>query len=154
MGTSRGPELHPESLHKIHAIIKACFFALINRLLLRKHQSSMLHHLQDAIRSPELLHLRQEISGSIKPDPGLEPQEGHRPRGPRLEAPRFPAMKYSGPGPKDYPFSREKENSDKENLPYFRIWKSLTYSNRLRPSLRRLYKGNLNPKARARHFET
>uniref|UniRef100_M4F6Q2 Uncharacterized protein n=1 Tax=Brassica campestris TaxID=3711 RepID=M4F6Q2_BRACM len=46
------------------------------------------------------------------------------------------------------------KTSDKENLPYFRIWKSLTYFNRLRPALRRLYKGNLNPRARDRHFKT
>ncbi|KAF3504110.1 hypothetical protein F2Q69_00042165 [Brassica cretica] len=40
--------------------------------LFRKHQSSRLRHLQDAIISPELLHLRQKVSGSIAVDPGLE----------------------------------------------------------------------------------
>ncbi|KAF3534320.1 hypothetical protein DY000_02039532 [Brassica cretica] len=52
------------------------------------------------------------------------------------------------------PSSEKRKTSDKENLPYFRIWKSLTYSNRLRPALRILYKGNLNPRARDPHFET
>ena len=33
-------------------------------LLFGNHQSSRLCHLQDTVRSPELLHLRQEISGS------------------------------------------------------------------------------------------
>ncbi|KAF2546452.1 hypothetical protein F2Q70_00021556 [Brassica cretica] len=56
----------------IHASIKACFDASIQKLLIRKHQSSRLHRLQDAFRSPALLHLRQEISGSIAPDPGLD----------------------------------------------------------------------------------
>ncbi|KAF3598041.1 hypothetical protein DY000_02020701 [Brassica cretica] len=52
------------------------------------------------------------------------------------------------------PSSGKWKTSDKENLPYFRIWKSLTYSNRLRPALGRLYKGNPNPKTRDRHFKT
>ncbi|KAF2594752.1 hypothetical protein F2Q70_00043807 [Brassica cretica] len=34
--------------------------------------SSMLHRLQDAIRSLELPHLRKKTSGSIAPDPGLD----------------------------------------------------------------------------------
>ncbi|KAF3521410.1 hypothetical protein F2Q69_00047184 [Brassica cretica] len=73
----------------------------------------------------------------------------------RWNEPRFPSTKYSGSGPQDRPFPPGKwKTSDRENLPYFRIWKSLTYSNRLRPALGRLYKGNLNPKARDRHFET
>ncbi|KAF3587952.1 hypothetical protein F2Q69_00028860 [Brassica cretica] len=54
----------------IHASIKSCFDASIQKLLIRKHQSSRLHRLQDTFRSPALLHLRQEISGSIAPDPG------------------------------------------------------------------------------------
>ncbi|KAF2570876.1 hypothetical protein F2Q70_00002855 [Brassica cretica] len=58
------------------------------------------------------------------------------------------------PGSGSPPSSGKWKTSDKENLTYFRIWKSLTYSNRLRPALGRLYKGNLNPKARDRHFET
>ncbi|KAF3521406.1 hypothetical protein F2Q69_00047181 [Brassica cretica] len=50
--------------------------------------------------------------------------------------PRFPATKYSGSGPQDRPFPPGKwKTSDRENLPYFRIWRSLTYSNRLRPAL-------------------
>ncbi|KAF3530082.1 hypothetical protein DY000_02040906 [Brassica cretica] len=52
------------------------------------------------------------------------------------------------------PSPGKRKTSDKENLPYFRIWKSLTYSNQLRPALRRLYKGNLNPRARDGHSET
>ncbi|KAF3500544.1 hypothetical protein F2Q69_00042908 [Brassica cretica] len=52
------------------------------------------------------------------------------------------------------PSSGKWKTFDKENLPYFRIWKSLTYSNRLRPALGRLYKGNRNPKAKDRHFKT
>ncbi|KAF3500615.1 hypothetical protein F2Q69_00042046 [Brassica cretica] len=45
------------------------------------------------------------------------------------------------------------KTSDKDNLPYLRIWKSSTYSSRLRPALGRLYKANLNRKARDRHFK-
>ncbi|KAF2620424.1 hypothetical protein F2Q68_00039220 [Brassica cretica] len=76
------------------------------------------------------------------------------PRIPARRNPRFPAMEFSGSGPRIAPFPGKWKTSDKENLPYFRIWKSLTYSNRLRPALGRLYKGDLNPKARDRHFET
>ncbi|KAF3506953.1 hypothetical protein F2Q69_00006018 [Brassica cretica] len=65
---------------------------------------------------------------------------------------RYEVLRVRSPGPPPSPGKRKA--SDKENLPYFRIWKSLTYSNRLRPALRRLYKGNLNPKARDRHFKT
>ncbi|KAF3515681.1 hypothetical protein DY000_02059756 [Brassica cretica] len=97
----------------------------------------------------------------IPPDPrqstGLWIPAGRNPgsQDPRWNEPRFPATKYSGSGPQDRPFPPGKwKTSDRENLPYFRIWKSLTYSNRLRPALGRLYKGNLNPKARDRHFET
>ncbi|KAF2534792.1 hypothetical protein F2Q70_00029563 [Brassica cretica] len=60
--------------------------------------------------------------------------------GPRYEVLRVRSDRPPSPG--------KRKTSDKENLPYFRIWKSLTYSNRLRHDLRRLYKGNLNPKAR------
>ncbi|KAF3501005.1 hypothetical protein F2Q69_00042129 [Brassica cretica] len=75
---------------------------------------------------------------------------------------RIPAGKDPGsllrstPGlvPRTAPSPGKRKTYDKENLPYFRIWKSLTYSNRLRHVLRRLYKGNLNPKARDRHFKT
>ena len=52
---------------------RALFFsASTHKLLLRKHQRSRLHRLLDAIRSPELLRLWQEVSGSIAPGPGLE----------------------------------------------------------------------------------
>ncbi|KAF2579193.1 hypothetical protein F2Q68_00005032 [Brassica cretica] len=61
---------------------------------------------------------------------------------------------FPGPVPGSPPSSGKWKTSDKENLPYFRIWKSLTYSTRLRPALGRLYKGNLNPKAEDGHFET
>ncbi|KAF3531428.1 hypothetical protein DY000_02039521 [Brassica cretica] len=61
-------------------------------------------------------------------------------------------LRIRSPGPPPPPGKRKA--SVKENLPYFQIWKSLTYSNRLRPALRRLYKGNLNPKARDQHFKT
>ncbi|KAF3562123.1 hypothetical protein DY000_02014309 [Brassica cretica] len=66
--------------------------------------------------------------------------------------PRYEVLRVWSPGPPPSPGKRK--TYDKENLPYFQIWKSLTYSNRLRPVLRRLYKGNLNPKARDRHFKT
>ncbi|KAF3510159.1 hypothetical protein F2Q69_00006108 [Brassica cretica] len=52
------------------------------------------------------------------------------------------------------PSSRKRKTSDKENLAYFRIWKSSTRSNRLRPTSQQLYKGNLNSRARDRHFKT
>ncbi|KAF2546184.1 hypothetical protein F2Q70_00022305 [Brassica cretica] len=73
---------------------------------------------------------------------------------PAKRNPGSPLWSSPGPVPRPPPSPGERKTSDKENLPYFRIWKSLTYSNRLRPALRRLYKGNLNPRARDRHFET
>ncbi|KAF3595132.1 hypothetical protein DY000_02021698 [Brassica cretica] len=95
----------------------------------------------------------------------LRPQVGHRPLDPRWKGPRFSGSPLGGTpfpryevlrvlslGPPPSPGKRK--TSDKENLPYFRICKNLTYSNRLRLALRRLYKGNLNPKARGRHFKT
>ncbi|KAF3582369.1 hypothetical protein DY000_02031505 [Brassica cretica] len=66
--------------------------------------------------------------------------------------PRYEVFRVRSQGPSPSPGKRK--TSDMENLPYLRIWKSLTYSNRLRPALRRLYNGNLNPKARDQHFET
>ncbi|KAF3524670.1 hypothetical protein F2Q69_00048828 [Brassica cretica] len=66
--------------------------------------------------------------------------------------PKIPTRR--NPSPRMPPSSGKWKTSDKENLPYFRIWKSLTYSNRLRSALGRPYKGNLNPKTRDRHFET
>ncbi|KAF3565954.1 hypothetical protein DY000_02015625 [Brassica cretica] len=92
--------------------------------------------------------------------PGRTPAYGsplERTPVPRIPAKRNPGSpQWSFPGPvPGSPHSPGKwKTSDKENLPYFRIWKSLTYSNRLRPALGRLYKGNLNPKARDRHLET
>ncbi|KAH0922632.1 LOW QUALITY PROTEIN: hypothetical protein HID58_022650 [Brassica napus] len=161
-------------------------------LIFGNNQGSRLRRLQDAIKSPELLHLRQDIRSSrkIAPNPGV--LSGNR-SSPGL----FPEFddeieqqgatvgeKYSGieflqtpsrtpaarsplgdtPGPHytvfrirsqgPPPSSGKRKTSNKKSLPYFRIWKSLTYSNRLRPALRRLYKGNLNPRARDRHFKT
>ncbi|KAH0867438.1 hypothetical protein HID58_074460, partial [Brassica napus] len=88
----------------------------------------------------------------------LRPQAGHRPLDPRWKEPRFPGSQLEGtpvPCCGDRPPSSGKgKTSDKENLPYLRIWKSLTYSNRLKPALGRLYKGNPNPKAEDRHFKT
>ncbi|KAF3527252.1 hypothetical protein DY000_02040938 [Brassica cretica] len=55
--------------------------------------------------------------------------------------PRYDVFRIRSQGPP--PSSGKRKTSDKENLPYFRIWKSLTCSNRLRPTLRRLYKDNL-----------
>ncbi|KAF3500806.1 hypothetical protein F2Q69_00042517 [Brassica cretica] len=92
------------------------------------------------------------------------PQEGHRPLDLRWKESRFPGSPLEGtPVPHcgvfrvrshDRPPSSGKwKTSDKENLPYFRIWKSLTYSYRLGPALGRLYKGNPNPKTRDRHFK-
>ncbi|KAF2574660.1 hypothetical protein F2Q70_00004491 [Brassica cretica] len=70
------------------------------------------------------------------------------PRIPAGRNPGSPLRSTPGPVPRTAPSPREKwKTSDRENLTYFRIWKSLTYSNRLRPALGRLYKGNLNPKA-------
>ena len=37
-------------------------------------------------------------------------QAGHRPLDPRWKEPRFPAMEFSGPGPRIAPFLREMEN--------------------------------------------
>ncbi|KAF2590117.1 hypothetical protein F2Q70_00038572 [Brassica cretica] len=138
------------SPQKIHAKHQAYLYASMHKLLFGNNQSSRLYHLQDAIRSPELLHLRQEIGGSIAPDPGLDtglwvPARRH---------PGSPLRSTPGQVLGTAPFLRERKTSDKENLPYFRIWKSLTYSNRLSPALRRLYKENLNPRARDRHFKT
>ncbi|KAF3558389.1 hypothetical protein F2Q69_00014125 [Brassica cretica] len=77
------------------------------------------------------------------------------PRIPARRNPGSPLRSTPGPVPRTAPSPPGKwKTSDKENLPYFRIWKTLTCSNRLRPALGRLYKGNLNPKARDRHFET
>ncbi|KAF3513727.1 hypothetical protein F2Q69_00006762 [Brassica cretica] len=68
-------------------------------------------------------------------------------RGPCLEA-----LWIRSQGP---PLSSGKRKiSDMENLPYFRIWKSLTYSNRLRPTSRQQYKEGLNPRTGDRHFKT
>ncbi|KAF3529112.1 hypothetical protein DY000_02040767 [Brassica cretica] len=81
------------------------------------------------------------------------PQARHRPLDPRWKKPRFsgsplegtpvpriPARRnpgsllwsFPGPVPGSLPSSGKWKTSDKENLPYIRIWKSLTYSNRLR----------------------
>ncbi|KAF3610815.1 hypothetical protein DY000_02049172 [Brassica cretica] len=48
--------------------------------------------------------------------------------------------------------SKKRQIADKENLPYFRIWKTSIYSNRQEPTYRRLYKRNPNPRMRDRHF--
>ena len=82
--------------------------------------------------------------------PGKTPASGSPLEGPPV--PRIPARRnpgsllwsFPGPVPGSPLSSRKWKTSDKGNLPYFRIWKSLG----------RLYKGNLNPKARDRHFET
>ncbi|KAF3504774.1 hypothetical protein F2Q69_00042270 [Brassica cretica] len=59
--------------------------------------------------------------------------------------PGSPLWIFPGPVQGSPPSSGKWKTSDKENVPYFRMWKSLAYSNRLRPALGRLYKGNLNP---------
>ncbi|KAF3604456.1 hypothetical protein F2Q69_00034957 [Brassica cretica] len=92
-------------------------------------------------------------------------EAGHRPLDPHWKELRFPGSPLEGTPVPRYgvfrvrsqdclPSSGKWKTSDKENLPYFRIWMSLTYSNGLRPALGRLYKGNPNPKARDRHFKT
>ncbi|KAF2546715.1 hypothetical protein F2Q70_00023117 [Brassica cretica] len=83
--------------------------------------------------------------------PGKTPASGSPLEG--TPVPRIPAMEFSGFGLRIDPSPGKWKTSDKENLPYFRIWKSLTYCNRLRPAIGRLHKGNLNPKARHRHFK-
>ncbi|WZZ44761.1 hypothetical protein YC2023_041020 [Brassica napus] len=90
-----------------------------------------------------------EVLGKKTQTPGRTPAS----RSPLGGTPvlRYEVLRVRSPGPPPSPGKRKA--SDKENLPYFRIWKSLTYSNRLRPALRRLYKGNLNPEARDRHFK-
>ncbi|KAF2571502.1 hypothetical protein F2Q70_00002826 [Brassica cretica] len=92
--------------------------------------------------------------------PGRTPASGSLlegtpvPRIPARRNPGSPLWSFPSPVPGSSPSFGKWKTSDKENLSYFRIWKSLTYSNRLSPALGRLYKGNLNPKARDRHFET
>ncbi|KAF2579400.1 hypothetical protein F2Q70_00012058 [Brassica cretica] len=50
-----------------------CVMLKYSGLLFGNHQSSRLRHLQDTVKSPELLHLQQDIScsGKIAPDTGL-----------------------------------------------------------------------------------
>ncbi|KAF3505735.1 hypothetical protein F2Q69_00007547 [Brassica cretica] len=125
----------------------------MHKLLLRKHQSSIFHRLRDAIRrhpklraSPPSARNRRFYSARPRQDTDLWI--------PAKRSPGSPLQSTPGPVPGTVPFPGKRKASDKRNLPYFRIWKSLTYSNRLRPALRRLYKGNLNAKARDRHFKT
>ncbi|KAF3499083.1 hypothetical protein F2Q69_00042226 [Brassica cretica] len=86
--------------------------------------------------------------------PGRTPASGSPlegtpvPRIPTRRNPGSPLWSFPGLVPGSPPSSGKWKTSDKENLPY------LTYSNRLRHALGRLYKGNLNPKARDQHFET
>ncbi|KAF3529960.1 hypothetical protein DY000_02039607 [Brassica cretica] len=82
--------------------------------------------------------------------PGRTPASGSLLGG--TPAPCYEVHRVRSQGPPPSPGKRK--TSDKENLPYFRKWKSLNYSNRLRPALERLYKGNLNPKAGDRYFKT
>ncbi|KAF3567476.1 hypothetical protein DY000_02014454 [Brassica cretica] len=107
------------------------------------------------------VHVGEKYSGiEFLQTPGRTPASGSPlegtpiPRIPARRNPVSPLWSFPGPVPRSRPSSGKWKTSDKENLTYFRIWKSLTYSNRLRPALERLYKGNLNPKARDRHFET
>ncbi|KAF3601237.1 hypothetical protein F2Q69_00036333 [Brassica cretica] len=74
--------------------------------------------------------------------PGRTPASGSPLGG--TPVPRYEVLRVRSLRPPPPPGKRK--TSDKENLPYFRIWKSLTYFNRLRPAIRRLYKGNLNLK--------
>ncbi|KAF3602315.1 hypothetical protein F2Q69_00035291 [Brassica cretica] len=67
----------------------------------------------------------------------------------RTPASGSPLGSTPGPVPGITPSSGKWKTSDMDNLPYFRIWKSLTYSNRLRPTSRRLYKGKSNPRGPA-----
>ncbi|KAF2574500.1 hypothetical protein F2Q70_00003778 [Brassica cretica] len=105
------------------------------------------------------LYLRHDTGLWIPAGRGPGSQDSHW-KGPRFSGsplggtlvPCYEVLWVRSPGPPPSP--GKKKTFDKENLSYFRIWKSLTYSNRLRPALRSLYKGNLNPKARDRHFET
>ncbi|KAF3534076.1 hypothetical protein DY000_02039647 [Brassica cretica] len=82
--------------------------------------------------------------------PGRTPASGSPLGG--TPVPRYEVLRVRSQGPS--PSRWKRKTSNKENLPNFQIWKSLTYSNRLRPALERLYKGNLNPKAGDRHFKT
>ncbi|KAF3599199.1 hypothetical protein F2Q69_00035048 [Brassica cretica] len=82
--------------------------------------------------------------------PGRTPASGSLLGGTRVPCYEVHRVRSQGPPPSP----GKRKTSDKENLPYFRKWKSLTYSNRLRPALERLYKGNLNPKAEDRYFKT
>ncbi|KAF2572865.1 hypothetical protein F2Q70_00002829 [Brassica cretica] len=107
------------------------------------------------------VHVGEKYSGiEFLQTPGRTPASGSPlegtpiPRIPARRNPVSPLWSFPGPVPRSRPSSGKWKTSDKENLTYFRIWKSLTYSNRLRPALERLYKGNLNPKARDQHFET
>ncbi|KAF2586408.1 hypothetical protein F2Q70_00035630 [Brassica cretica] len=101
-----------------------------------------------------------QVSIDVVETPGGTPASGSPlegtpvPRIPARRNPGSPLWSFPGPVLGSPPSSGKWKTSDKENLPYFRIWMSLTYSNGLRPALGRLYKGNPNPKARDRHFKT
>ena len=83
-----------------------------------------------------------------------KPQAGHWPLVPTRRRPGSPlgALRVLSQG--QPPSSGNMKASDMETLPYFRIWKSLPYSNRLRPTSKQLYKGRLNPRTIERHFKT
>ena len=70
---------------------------------------------------------------------------GHAP------GPRWEAFWVKSQGPTHS--SGKWKTSDMENLPYFQIWRSLSYSNRFRPTSKRLYMGSSNPRTRDRLLE-
>ncbi|KAF3565534.1 hypothetical protein DY000_02014370 [Brassica cretica] len=80
--------------------------------------------------------------------PGRTPASGSPlegtpvPRIPARRNPGSPLRTFPGPVPGSPPSYRKWKTSDKENLPYFRMWKSLAYSNRLRPTRTRVLTQN------------
>ncbi|KAF3575419.1 hypothetical protein DY000_02030842 [Brassica cretica] len=159
---------NPTALRKIRKNILPCeannpnFHTLIILTLNRKVLPSDKFGLRSPLNTGYSPSLMKKSSNKGKTDgekysgieflqtPGRTPASGSPLRG--TPVPRYEVLRVRSLGPPPSPGKRK--TSDKENLPYFRIWKSLSYSNRLRPTLRRLYKWNLNPKARDRHFKT
>ncbi|KAF2555017.1 hypothetical protein F2Q68_00017402 [Brassica cretica] len=114
------------------------------------HRETKLQRQIDDLQG-QVTRSNSELGIEFLQTPGKTPASGSPLEG--TPVPRIPAMEFSGFGLRIDPSPGKWKTSDKENLPYFRIWKSLTYCNRLRPAIGRLHKGNLNPKARHRHFK-
>ncbi|KAF2534203.1 hypothetical protein F2Q70_00030017 [Brassica cretica] len=89
---------------------------------------------------------RYHFPPNPRPDPDL--------RVPVLEAFWVPSIEYPVSALGTASCSKKWKITDKENLPFFRIWSTSIYSNRQEPTYRRLYKGNPNPRIGDRLFWT